>query len=178
MVLAELPREFPATILVVQHLDPRRPSLLAGILGRVCKLLVKEAQEGEDMRPGVVCLAPPDRHLLVNPNATLSLNRSEPVNFVRPSADPLFESLAACFKSRALAIVLTGTGSDGARGVRAIHRMGGRTIAQDEATSEFFGMPNAAMRTGLVDSILPLQDIARAMLEWSACGAQRQRASG
>jgi two-component system chemotaxis response regulator CheB len=165
-VLAELPPDFPAPIVVVQHLDPRHPSLLAGILGRVCKLFVKEAQEGEGMRPGVVFLAPPDRHLLVNATATLTLTRTELVHFVRPSADLLFESLAASFKSRALAIVLTGTGSDGAMGVRAIHRMGGRTIAQDEGTSEFFGMPDAAIRTGVVDCILPLQDIPRAMLEW------------
>jgi two-component system chemotaxis response regulator CheB len=96
----------------------------------------------------------------------LTLTRTELVHFVRPSADLLFESLAASFKSRALAIVLTGTGSDGAMGVRAIHRMGGRTIAQDEGTSEFFGMPDAAIRTGVVDCILPLQDIPRAMLEW------------
>jgi two-component system chemotaxis response regulator CheB len=165
-VLAELPLNFPAPIVVVQHLDPRHPSLLAGILGRVSKLLVKEAQEGEGMRPGVVFLAPPDRHLLVNANATLTLTRTELVHFVRPSADLLFESLAASFTSRALAIVLTGTGSDGAMGVRAINRMGGRTIAQDEGTSEFFGMPEAAIRTGVVDCILPLQHIPRAMLEW------------
>ena len=177
-VLAELPQDFPAPIVVVQHLDPRHPSLLAGILGRVCKLLVKEAQEGEGMRPGIVFLAPPDRHLLVNANATLTLTRTELVHFVRPSADLLFESLAASLKSRALAIVLTGTGSDGAMGVRAIHRMGGQTIAQDEGTSEFFGMPEAAIRTGVIDKILPLQDIAPAMLEWAGRREQQQRASG
>jgi two-component system chemotaxis response regulator CheB len=172
-VLAGLPPDFPAPIVVVQHLDPRHPSLLAGILGRTCKLQVKEAQEGEGMRPGVVYLAPPDRHLLVTSNATLTLTRTELVHFVRPSADLLFESLAASLKSRALAIVLTGTGSDGSMGVRAIHRMGGRTIAQNEQTSKFFGMPDAAIRTGIVDEILPLEQIAAAMVQWVARHANR-----
>jgi two-component system, chemotaxis family, protein-glutamate methylesterase/glutaminase len=167
-LLSTLPLEFPAPIVVVQHLDPRHPSLMAGILGRVTPLFVKEAQEGEGLRPGVVYLAPPDRHLLVNPNATLSLSRTELVHFVRPSADLLFESLAASFKQHALAIVLTGTGSDGARGLPAIKKMGGRVIAQDEQTSEFFGMPDAAIRTGAVDMVIPLHQIATAMLVWVA----------
>jgi two-component system chemotaxis response regulator CheB len=168
LVLSHLPPTFPAPIAIVQHLDPRHPSLLAGILGRATPLLVKEAQEGEGFRPGVVYLAPPDRHLLVNANGTLTLTRTELVHFVRPSADLLFESLAASVRQRALAIVLTGTGSDGAMGLRAIKRMGGTTIAQDEATSEFFGMPEAAIRAGVVDMILPLDKIAPAMMAWAA----------
>jgi two-component system chemotaxis response regulator CheB len=165
-LVSGLTAEFLAPIVVVQHLDPRHPSLMAGILGRATRLLVKEAQEGEGLRPGVVFLAPPDRHLLVNANATLSLSRTELVHFVRPSADLLFESMAASFKARALAIVLTGTGCDGAMGLRAIKKMGGRIIAQDERTSEFFGMPDAAIRTGVVDMVLPLDQIAPAMLAW------------
>jgi len=166
-VLAPLPADFPASVVVVQHLDPRHPSLLAGILARTTRLLVKEAQEGDALRPGVVFLAPPDRHLLVNANATLTLTRTELVHFVRPSADLLFESLAASLKTRALAIVLTGTGSDGAMGLRAIKRMGGATMAQDEATAQFFGMPDAAIRTGHVDRVLPLDRIAGAMVAWT-----------
>jgi two-component system, chemotaxis family, protein-glutamate methylesterase/glutaminase len=172
-VFAALPPDFPAPIAVVQHLDPRHPSLLAGILGRATRLLVKEAQEGEGLRPGVVFLAPPDRHLLVNANATLTLTRTELVHFVRPSADLLFESLAASVKARTLAVVLSGSGSDGAMGLRAIKRMGGTTIAQDEATSEFFGMPEAAIRSGLVDMILPLDRIAGALLDWTRRGELR-----
>jgi two-component system, chemotaxis family, protein-glutamate methylesterase/glutaminase len=168
LLLSHLPPTFPAPIAIVQHLDPRHPSLLAGILGRATPLLVKEAQEGEGFRPGVVYLAPPDRHLLVNANGTLTLTRTELVHFVRPSADLLFESLAASVRQRALAIVLTGTGSDGAMGLRAIKRTGGTTIAQDEATSEFFGMPEAAIRAGVVDMILPLDKIAPAMMAWAA----------
>ena len=139
---------------------------MAGILGRVARLMVKEAQEGEAVRPGVVYLAPPDRHLLVNSNGTLTLTRTELVHFVRPSADLLFESLAASFKSRAVAVVLTGSGSDGSLGVRAIKRMGGHVIAQDESTSEFFSMPEAAIRMGVVDLVLPLEEIAPTLLSW------------
>ncbi len=166
VLLSGLPADFPAPIAVVQHLDPRHPSLMAGILGRVARLTVKEAQEGEALRPGVVYLAPPDRHLLVNANGTCTLTRTELVHFVRPSADLLFESLAASFKSRAVAVVLTGSGSDGSLGIRAIKRMGGHAIAQDEATSEFFGMPDAAIRTGAVDCVLPLDQIAASLSNW------------
>jgi len=128
--------------------------------------MVKEAQEGEGLRPGVVYLAPPDRHLLVNANGTLTLTQTELVHFVRPSADWLFESLAASFKERAVAVVLSGSGSDGALGLRAIRKMGGRIIAQDAATSEFSGMPEAAIRTGFVDLVLPLDQIAPALVAW------------
>jgi Chemotaxis response regulator containing a CheY-like receiver domain and a methylesterase domain len=110
-----------------------------------------------------VYVAPPDRHLLVNDDGTLSLSRTELVNFLRPSADLLFESVAASFKDRAIAVVLTGTGSDGSKGLHAIKKMGGTIISQDEGTSEFFGMPAAAIRTGLVDFVLPLNQIAAAL---------------
>jgi two-component system, chemotaxis family, protein-glutamate methylesterase/glutaminase len=166
VLLSALPLDFPAPIAIVQHLDPRHPSLMAGILGRATPLMVKEAEEGETLQPGGVFVAPPDRHLLVNPGGTLTLTRSELVHFVRPSADLLFESLAASLRDRAVAVVLTGSGSDGALGLRAIRKMGGRTIAQDEATSEFFGMPDAAIRMGVVDVILPLERIGPALVEW------------
>jgi len=125
-VLAGLPREFPAAIVVVQHLDRRHRSLMADILSRRTPLHVKEAEEGDHLSPGTVYIAPPNRHLLVNPDGTLSLSQSELVHFVRPSADLLFESVAASFKDRAIAVVLTGTGSDGSMGVKAIKKMDGR----------------------------------------------------
>jgi two-component system chemotaxis response regulator CheB len=86
------------------------------------------------------------------------------VHFLRPSADLLFESVAASYGERAIAVVLTGTGSDGAMGVKAIKKMGGTVIAQDEATAEFFGMPNAAIQSGSVDFVLPLEEIATALV--------------
>lgn len=93
-----------------------------------------------------------------------SLSHSELVHFVRPSADLLFESAAASFEQQAIAVILTGKGSDGAMGVRAIKKMGGTVIAQDQATSEFFGMPEAAINTGVVDLVVPLNEIAATLV--------------
>ena len=163
-VLSGLPANFPATIVIVQHLDPRHRSLMADILSRRTPLKVKQAQEGDRLELGMVFIAPPNRHLLVNPDETLSLTQTKLVHFVRPSADLLFDSVAANHKERAIAVVLTGTGNDGAMGVQAIGKMGGTVIAQDRATSEFFGMPNAAIETGVVDLILPLGEIAPALI--------------
>jgi two-component system chemotaxis response regulator CheB len=162
-ILTALPSDFPAAILVVQHLDPRHRSLMAEILSRRTPLKIQEAKEGDTLNPGTVYIAPPNRHLLVNIDATLSLSQSELVHFVRPSADLLFESVAAIYKDRAIAVVLTGTGSDGTMGVQAIKKMGGTVIAQDEKTSEFYGMPGAAIQTGNVDFILPLDEIPSAL---------------
>src|SRR5437870_2049758 len=163
-VLADLPPDFPAAIVVVQHLDPRHRSLMADILRRRTELAVVQASEGDRVVPGTVFIAPPDRHLLVNSDGTLSLTESELVHFLRPSADLLFESVAASYKDRAVAVVLTGTGSDGAMGVQAIKKMGGTVIVQDEKTSEFSGMPGAAIHTGSVDFVLPLDEIASALV--------------
>jgi two-component system chemotaxis response regulator CheB len=163
-LLSALPRDFPATVVVVQHLDPRHRSLMAEILSRRTDLRVKQAQDGEALLPSTVYIAPPDRHLLVNTDGTVSLSHSELVHFVRPSADLLFESVAASFKDRAIAVVLTGTGSDGSMGVQAIKKMNGTVIVQDEPTSEFFGMPGAAIQTGSADFILPLGEIASALI--------------
>lgn len=163
-ILSALPADFAAPIVIVQHLDPRHRSLLAGLLSRRTALKVVHAGEGDALQQGCAFIAPPDRHLLVVGDGTLSLTSSELVHFVRPSADLLFESVAAVFRDRALAVVLTGTGSDGSMGVRAIKKMGGSVIAQDEATSEFFGMPGAAIETGCVDFTLPLEEIPGALL--------------
>jgi len=163
-VLAAIPREFPAAIVVVQHLDPRHRSLMADILNKRTAIPVRQAQEGDLLAPGTAYIAPPNRHLLVNPDATLSLSQSELVHFVRPSADLLFESTAASYKDRAIAVVLSGTGSDGAMGVRAIKKMGGTVIVQDQRTSLFYGMPDAAVHTGSVDFVLPVDEIPPALV--------------
>lgn len=175
VVLADLPDLFPAAVLIVQHLDPRHPSFLADILRRRTALQVKEAEEGERLRLGTVFIAPPNRHLLVNPDATIALTQSELVHFVRPSADLMFESVAAVFRDRAIAVVLSGTGSDGSMGIGAIKKMGGTVIAQDEGSSEFFGMPGAAIQTGHVDFTLPLAEIPSALIRLVAKGNLNER---
>ena len=171
-VLSGLPDDFPAALVIVQHLDPRHRSLMADILSRRTKLKVKQAAEGDRLSPGIAYIAPPDRHLLVNPDGSLSLSQSELVHFVRPSADLLFESVAASYKGRAIAVVLTGNGSDGAMGVQAIKKMGGTVIVQDEKSSQFSGMPSAAIRTGQSDFILPLGEIAAALMTLVRTGGE------
>ncbi len=163
-ILSRLPPDFPVPIVIVQHLDPRHRSLMAEILSKRTGLRVKEAEEGEVLCQSTVYVARPDRHLLINLDSTISLTQTELVHFVRPSADLLFESVAASFKDRAIAVVLTGTGSDGAMGVQAIKKMQGTVIAQDDATAEFSGMPKAAIGTQSVDFILPLREIPDALV--------------
>ena len=164
-VLSGLPANFPAAIAIVQHLDPRHRSLMPQILNRRTALTVKHAEAGESLQSGTVYFALPNYHLLITGDGCCSLTQSELVHFVRPSADLLFESVAASYQTKAIAVVLTGTGRDGARGVQAIAEKGGTAIAQDEATVEFFGMPDAAIRTGAVQFILPLDEIAPALIQ-------------
>ncbi|WJV47482.1 chemotaxis protein CheB [Streptomyces flavofungini] len=160
VVLDALGPEFPVPVLLVQHLDPRHRTVIAEVLGRRTGLNVKLAEQDEPALPGTVYIAPPDRHLLVDPAGALTLSRSALVHFVRPSADLLFESVAGAYGHRAIACVLTGTGRDGATGVTAVKSRGGTVIAQDPGSAEFRGMPEAAVGTGAVDFVLPLEEIA------------------
>ena len=162
-VLAALPAGFPAALLVVQHLDPRHRSLMADILGRRTRLPVANAVAGDRVEPGRVYIAPANRHFLVNADRSIALTQTELVHFLRPSADLLFESVAASFRERAIAVVLSGSGSDGAMGVRAIKKMGGTVIVQDPKSADFAGMPAAALATGACDFVLTLDEIAPAL---------------
>jgi len=163
-VLAALPADLPVPVVVVQHLDPRHRSLMAEILGRRTPLQVRQAEEGDRLEAGTVYIAPPDYHLLVNGGGTLSLSQSKLVHFVRPSADLLFESMAASYADRAIAVVLTGSGKDGSLGVEGVKKMGGTVIAQEVASAQFAGMPAAAIETGSVDFVLRLDEIAAALI--------------
>lgn len=159
-LLGGLAPDFPVPIIVLQHLSPTRTSQLATILGRSTRMPVTEISVGTRMEASHVYVAPPDRHTVVDAEGHLALTQTPAVNFVRPSADALFESAALHHKSGLLAVVLTGFGKDGAVGTSSIKRHGGTVIAQDEATSEHFGMPSAAIRTGDVDHVVALDDIA------------------
>jgi two-component system, chemotaxis family, protein-glutamate methylesterase/glutaminase len=159
-VLLPLPVTFKAAIVIVQHLSPRHTSYLADILSRRTQLKVKEAQDQDQLHAGVVYVAPPNWHLLIQAHGRLALTQTAPRHFVRPSADALFESLARWHTDHAIAVVLTGMGVDGAEGIKNVKAQGGTVIAQDEASAEFFYMPDAAIKTGCVDYILPLNSIA------------------
>jgi two-component system chemotaxis response regulator CheB len=161
---AGLPADFPAAVLIAHHQSTRHPSQLDGLLARHCLLPVTVAAGGEALRPGTLMLAPPGGHLLVVPGWRLSTPRDAPVRFVRPSADRLFASVAGVIRSRAIAIVLSGAGHDGAEGVRAVGAAGGTVIVQDGATAQFRSMPDSAIGTGVAHLILPPDQIAQALL--------------
>ena len=137
---------------------------MAHLLGRSARLPVKQAEHNEIMLPGTVYVAPPDEHLLVGPGK-LQLAHTQLVHFSRPSIDLLFESIAGTYGSRALGVVLSGSGSDGSAGIRAIKEAGGTTIAQNPDEAEFPPMPRAAVETGCVDFVVPLEAIGQLLLE-------------
>jgi two-component system chemotaxis response regulator CheB len=162
-VLSRLPEDLPATVIVVQHLDPKHKSLLVELLQRHCRLKIKPAEDGEPAEPSVVYIAPPNRHLLLA-DGKISLSSSAFVHFSRPSIDLMFESVAASREDKVIGVILTGSGSDGAMGIKAIKERGGTTIAQDPDTAEHGAMPAAAIATGMVDFVLPIGEIASAII--------------
>jgi two-component system chemotaxis response regulator CheB len=161
---AGLPPSLPAAVVLVQHLAPKHRSMLAEILNRNTQMPVTEAQAGAVLQPGTLIVAPPDRHLLVEPGLVVRLTHTVQVSYVRPAADLLFASVAAVCAGRALAVVLTGSGRDGAAGVRAIKQAGGVVIVQDPASAQFPSMPLSAIETGCVDYVLALDLIAPAIV--------------
>lgn len=170
-LLGELSAGFPAPVAVVLHLSPDRPSVLASVLSRFTRLPVLWATEGARMDPGTVYVAPPDRHLVFQYHGAVSLLRTDPVHFSRPSVDLLFTSAARAFGDRTLAVILTGNGYDGSAGVAEVHAVGGVVIAQDEASSEFFSMPREAIESGGVSYVLPLASIGAAVRRLVTLGA-------
>jgi two-component system, chemotaxis family, protein-glutamate methylesterase/glutaminase len=161
-VLGSLPPDFPLPIVIVQHLDPRHASQVASILGRRTCLHVKEAAQDDVLTAGNVYVAPPDYHAEFHTGAIV-LTHTPRVHFVRPAADRSF--LSGAQQGRVIGVVLTGAGVDGAAGVVAIKAAGGVVIAQDEATADHFGMPQAAIETGAVEYVLPLGEIGPALTE-------------
>jgi two-component system chemotaxis response regulator CheB len=159
-ILAGLPADLPASVVVVQHLEPGRRSRLAEVLGMVSALPVREALGGEALGERRVFVAPPDRHLVVDAGGLLRLSDAPPVRFSRPAADPLFVSAAERFGAAVVGVVLTGYDSDGTVGVRAIKDRGGIVLVQDPASAEEESMPRNAIATGMADEVLPLEQIA------------------
>ncbi len=163
-LLRGLPAGFPAPMLVVQHIADGFTEGLANWLDQESELTVRTARDGDPLRPGLVLLAPTGHHLVVS-RGHARLSDAPAVDSFRPSVTPLFVSAAETYGARACGVILTGMGRDGAEGLRALKRAGGHTIAQDEASSAVFGMPRAAIETGAVDRVLPLEEIPRALQE-------------
>ncbi|MEX2182618.1 MAG: chemotaxis-specific protein-glutamate methyltransferase CheB [Gemmatimonadaceae bacterium] len=159
-ILSGLPGDFSLPILVVQHIATGFVEGLATWLGSSCNLRVKVAESGEPLRGRTVLIAPDDRHLEVSREARVALTDAPPVGGFRPSGTHLFDSVAQVYGASAAAVIATGMGSDGVEGLRAIRKMGGYVLAQDEATSVVYGMPREAVAAGVVDSVLPIDAIA------------------
>jgi two-component system chemotaxis response regulator CheB len=162
-VIDTLPRDLGAAVFVGQHLDPRRVSSLAAILGRHSTLPVTQAYDGEKVLAGHVYTAPAAMHLGVRSGAVALWDSTE-FTTLHPSIDALFRSLARSYADAVVAVVLTGSGHDGAAGIIAVHEAGGTTIAQSPETAEFPQMPMAAIRTQHVDFTLPLHQIGAAIV--------------
>jgi two-component system chemotaxis response regulator CheB len=177
-VLSALPASFPAAIIIVQHLSPDYKSYLVEILQKRTPLFVEWADMGTSIRAGHVYVAPPNFHVLIKTLGILTLTQTPKVQFTRPSANPLFESVAACYRERAIAVVLTGAGDDGAGGIRAIKEAGGRTFVQNRHTARAFSMPQAALKTGCVDFALSLNAIAPALVAFTMVRGAAQLFTG
>lgn len=169
-LLPALPAAFPLPIVIVQHMPEHFTRLFAERMNSISKLRVREAAEGEPLEPGTVWIARGDRHLealaplRAGARATLHLTERPAENHCRPSADVLFRSFAQVYGAGVLAVVLTGMGSDGLKGCRAVRQRGGTVLVQDAATSTVWGMPGAVARAGLAHKVLPLGSIAPEIL--------------
>jgi len=171
-IFKALPANFPAPILVVQHMPPLFTKQLADRLNKISPLTVKEAEAGEPVKEGVVYIAPGDYHMEVRRENNLRfiyLHQGPPRNNCRPAVDVLFESLAEVYNGSALGLVLTGMGRDGEEGARKIKQKGGAVMAQDAQSSVVFGMPRAVIESGLADEVLNLSEIPKRLREIFRC---------
>lgn len=160
-LLAALPAGCPLAVLVVIHIPAERPSLLASLFAARCALPVAEACDKAPIRAGEVLIAPPDYHLLVEPDRSVALAMDEPVLYSRPAIDPLFESAAIAWGPRLLAVLLTGGSADGSQGLAAVRRCGGTAWVQDPATAAVPTMPAAGLAAAGADAVLDLPEMAR-----------------
>ncbi|EMY79804.1 protein-glutamate methylesterase CheB [Leptospira weilii serovar Ranarum str. ICFT] len=163
-ILPTLPVRYGIPLIIVQHIGPRSDGEWLRILGRLSNVKIKEAEEKEKIEPGTVYAAPPNYHLLIERDRTISLSVSERVNFSRPSVDVLFESASDVYGDKLIGIVLTGANSDGAKGLKRIKDNGGLAIVQDPLTAEFALMPESAIGAVGVDCILSLEKIAELLI--------------
>jgi two-component system chemotaxis response regulator CheB len=162
-ILLELPENSPP-VLIVQHMPPGFTRSFAERLDHLCKFRVKEAKEEDLIVQGQALLAAGGYHMTIGRDRRVHLDTGPLVHGVRPSVDPMMETAADVYGSRAIGVLLTGMGRDGASGMEAIKKKGGSTIAQDEATSTIFGMPRAAIEKGVVDKVLPLNKISHVLI--------------
>lgn len=167
-ILPKIPHDFSAGIVIVQHMPEGFTELFATRLNQICQIEVKEAKDGDMILPGRALIAPGNSHLKIKKmplGGVAVLSKSQPVSGHRPSADVLFDTVAAEYGEDSIGVIMTGMGSDGAEGIGRIKAAGGATIAQDEESSVVFGMPKIAIERGYIDKIVSLEEIPRLITE-------------
>lgn len=165
MILGTLPADFPLSLLIVQHMTEGFMAGLVEWLSRQLRIPIRLAQEGDELRPGLLLMAPEGTHLIVERGGRTHLRREPPVAGHRPSADVLLHSLAEVYGEAAVGVLLTGMGRDGAEGLRAVRSSGGYTVVQDEESCAVFGMPKAAIELGAAQDVLPPAGIAERLIQ-------------
>jgi two-component system chemotaxis response regulator CheB len=167
-VLTRLPGNLPCPTLVVQHMPPGFTKSLAERLNSLCELTVKEAADNDKLVAGTVYIAPGDFHLTLRREGAgtyVKLNKDPAIGGLRPAVDPMMVSVSETYGIKTVGVILTGMGHDGAKGMQAIKRSRGLTIAEDQSTAVVFGMPKAAIEAGVVDTILPLPQVADGIVQ-------------
>jgi two-component system, chemotaxis family, protein-glutamate methylesterase/glutaminase len=162
-IVRSLPRELPCSVVIAHHVAG--PSLLPTLIRRWTTHACRFACAGELLETGTIYVAPPDHHVVINPDATIGIPQRERVRFVRPSIDWLFESAAGSFGERTIAVVLSGSNDDGAQGARSIARAGGKLIVQDPDSCEFPQMPSAVIESGIAHRCLHPCEMGRALVQ-------------
>jgi two-component system chemotaxis response regulator CheB len=162
-LIPAIPRDFPGTIILVQHMPGTFTAQFSKQLAEVAGLRVKEAEHGEELLPGTIYVCPGSHHLRISGSGRIDLQEGERINGYRPCADIALETAAAFAGPMCVGVILTGMGADGSKGVPAVKAGGGHVIAQDEATAVIFGMPAEAIKTGAVDQVLGIESIASAL---------------
>jgi two-component system chemotaxis response regulator CheB len=165
MVLPALPKGFRLPILIVVHIPPDKQSVMAELFRAKCQVEVVEAEDKMPIEPGVIYFAPPDYHLLVEADKTLSLSGDEPVLYSRPSIDVLFESAADAFGPHLIGLILTGANQDGAKGLAAVLTAGGKAIVQDPQTAFAAAMPEASIKACPQARVLGLPEVVNFLRE-------------
>lgn len=166
-LLPVLPRDFPFSIVIIQHLHPQQEGYFIQYFDSICNLKVKEADEKEIPKAGTIYFAPANYHLLLEEDNTFALNVDPKVNYARPSIDIFFDCAAAVYKEKLIGIILTGANSDGAKGLQNIIEQHGTAIIQDPADAEIPSMPKAAIKLCNAHYILNLEKIAELLIDFS-----------
>ena len=167
-VLTRLPGNLPCPTIVVQHMPPGFTRSLAERLNTLCALTVKEAEDNDRLVAGTVFVAPGNFHMTIRRESGgvfVKLNKDPAIGGLRPAVDPMMVSVSEVYGSHTVGVILTGMGHDGAIGIKAIKKLQGMTIAEDQSTSVVFGMPKAAIEAGAIDTVLPLPQVADGILQ-------------